>query len=131
MIKAILWVWQLPQNLLGLLFRIILIRRIGFVKNEGTECLYHVDNMHGGLSLGRYVFVKAGATSRLKSHERGHSRQSRMLGPFYLIVIGITSFIWATCFKGYRKRYKVSYYDFYTEKWADNLGLKYDDRKEE
>ena len=55
-------------------------------------------------------------------HEYGHTLQSKILGPLYLFVIGLPSLIWAGCFEDYRKENKISYYDFYTEKWADKLG---------
>jgi hypothetical protein len=55
-------------------------------------------------------------------HEYGHSIQSMVLGPLYLLMIGIPSMVWAGCFKNYRKRSKKSYYWFYTESWADRWG---------
>jgi hypothetical protein len=58
------------------------------------------------------------------NHEYGHCRQSRVLGPFYLLIIGIPSFIHALartlCWKLFHKKW--NYYKFYTEAWADKLG---------
>jgi hypothetical protein len=56
------------------------------------------------------------------AHEYGHTIQSHKLGLVYLLVIGLPSLIWAGCFEKYRKKHGVSYYSFYTEKWADKLG---------
>jgi hypothetical protein len=54
-------------------------------------------------------------------HEYGHAIQSRILGPLYLIIIGIPSIIWAALYGSIIPRYKNNYYRFYTEKWADKL----------
>ena len=77
-----------------------------------------------GLSLGMFVFVPRDTSSRLLRHEYGHTIQSLMLGPLYLLVIGIPSFMWASlpvC-KRRRREKKISYYSFYPERWADKLG---------
>ena len=55
-------------------------------------------------------------------HEYGHTIQSIILGPFFLIVIGIPSLIWASAFQNLRKRRHMSYYWLYCEKWANVLG---------
>ena len=52
-------------------------------------------------------------------HEYGHCRQSRILGPFYLLVIGLPSLLWALWWTPGRS---VGYYSFYTERLADRLG---------
>ena len=57
-------------------------------------------------------------------HEYGHAMQSAILGPFYLLVIGLPSSIWCNSrvvFK-WRLAHNVDYYDFPTEKWANILG---------
>jgi hypothetical protein len=38
------------------------------------------------------------------------------------LVIGLPSIIWNKFFAEYRKQNKVSYYDFWVEKWANKLG---------
>jgi hypothetical protein len=50
-----------------------------------------------------------------------------MLGPLYLLVIGLPSLLWAWLGDNYREKHGVSYYDFYTEKWANKLGGAKDD----
>lgn len=77
---------------------------------------------YNGLSLGKYIFVPFDFDCKYLHHEYGHSMQSEILGWFYLPFIGLPSLIWARCFEGYRKRKGVSYYAFYTERWADKLG---------
>ena len=77
-----------------------------------------------GLSLGLFLFVPEGADERLLAHEYGHSLQSLLLGPLYLLVIGLPSVIWAgfPALERRRVRRQVSYYAFYTERWADRWG---------
>ena len=60
--------------------------------------------------------------SRLLVHEYGHTIQSLILGPLYLIVIGIPSTMWAFLFEKKRKDEQIPYGAFFTEKWANRLG---------
>lgn len=118
--------WELPQNIGGAIVK----------KAHKAELLttYKDANVYSwcgkcGLSLGKYIFIpfaKANSASytkmRLIKHEYGHRIQSKYLGWFYLLVIGLPSLVWNQCFGWYRKKTGKSYYDFYTEKWADKLG---------
>ena len=89
------------------------------------------------VSLGLFVFVTSEPyfakkyegeisaeelSKRLLVHEYGHTIQSLILGPLYLIVIGISSTLWG--FLGGKKRRdeQVPYGAFFTEKWANQLG---------
>lgn len=76
---------------------------------------------YNGLSLGEYIFVRENACEQYINHERGHTKQSYILGWLYIFVIGIPSLIWNLFFEEYRKDKNISYYSFYTEKWADKL----------
>lgn len=115
-----LYLWQLPQNLLGLIF-------VEVLKPEQTydrkwALLHYSSRMKGGISLGRHIIVSEHMkdyNGRTEAHEWGHSVQSRILGPLYLLVIGLPSLLWAAIWSPERG---VSYYEFYTEKWADKLG---------
>lgn len=115
-----LWVWQLPQNLLGLLLMLILQ---GETKHRlGSIRFYYLKTFPGGITLGEYIIV--GTKQDLKvRHEFGHVVQSRMLGPLYLFVIGLPSLIhaWLNGTIGCCDRHSEGYYHFYTEKWADRL----------
>lgn len=113
----LLWLWQAPQNILGFLVKV-------FTKARKVGNHYEYDIDCGSVSLGRYIFLCPSHCDdeTVLCHECGHQRQSEMLGWLYLFVIGIPSLVWAGCFEWYRRKYKVSYYDFYTEKWADRLG---------
>ena len=119
-VDILFYLWELPQNLLGLLLsRIMAKGQRGQVREfRGTRIL-RSDRMRGGISLGRYIILSAtGWEPDIDLHEWGHSRQSRLLGPFYLPVVGIPSLLWAAWWRPGRKH---GYYTFYTERWADRL----------
>lgn len=119
--KVLLYLWQLPQNLLGLLMLL-------FLKGETRHRLggirfYFLDTFPGGITLGEYIIVGTRQDITVR-HEFGHVFQSRMLGPLYLIVIGLPSILhaWLSDRIGCCRRHQEGYYHFYTEKWADRLG---------
>lgn len=119
-LHIVLYLWQLPQNLLGLLFMLFL-KPAELVRDTGYARVYRSRRMSGGISLGQYAYVSyisAKEEDTIRHEGIGHSRQSRMLGPLYLPVIGLPSLIWTQIYRLCGK----SYYWFYTERWADRLG---------
>lgn len=120
-IRFLLYLWQLPQNLLGLgLIALCKVRRIPFQKKGD---IYILDSFWaGGVSLGCRIFIhKCDNSERSIQHERGHQKQSRMLGPLYLIIVGIPSAILCTLAK-YSPKISRKYFDHFPENWADKLG---------
>ena len=115
------WTWGFPQTLLG--FIIYLLNR------DKPHEIYHgcvVTHWGNGGSQGVGMFLFLGNTSdpRVRVHEFGHSVQSMILGPLFLPVMGIPSFLWCNlppCRKLRRER-GVSYYRFYPESTANLLG---------
>lgn len=90
------------------------------------------------ISLGLFVFItdepyfykklkhnytKQDLFDRLLVHEYGHTVQSLILGPLYLIIMGIPSTLWGFLphFANQRKQGR-SYFSFFTESWANRLG---------
>ena len=119
--EIILWIWQFPQNLVGLLLLLILK---GETKHKlNTIRFYYLKTFPGGITLGEYIIVgtKQNLTVR---HEFGHVLQSRYLGFLYLIVIGLASIIHAGINNiiGCCEKHNEGYYHFWTEKWANKLG---------
>ena len=117
MIKNILiWVWCFPQNFCGLVFKLLTN-----AKKNGN--FYNYNKNWGSITLGQYIFLCPSHWNdkETQMHETGHTIQSLYLGWLYLLVIGIPSLIWAGCFGKYRRKHNISYYDFYTEKWANKL----------
>lgn len=116
------WVWQLPQNLIGLIYYLFIWEYITkkFFDEEGH---YHIllKETNGGVTLGKYVFVykRFNDLAKVIKHESGHVKQSRMLGPLYLLVIGLPSILWAATHRVIAP--EKDYYWFYTESWANKL----------
>ena len=81
-----------------------------------------------GASLGLFLFVPGDPApdARLLVHEYGHSVQSLALGPLYLPVIFLPSACWLALppLRRLRRETGRSYYDFYTERWANRWGEK-------
>ena len=119
---VLLQVWQLPQNLLGFLVGIFLKgkRRLPGVPGIPPSIRFvGARNMWGGISLGNFVYLRPPVYEKMVRHEYGHCIQSRLLGPLYLLVIGLPSLLWALWWHPGRR---VPYSWFYTERWADRLG---------
>jgi len=120
--KIARYLWQLPQHLIAGVLLLLLHRRIERRSDSGDHRIYYVFTRYGGISLGAYLLVHREADDLLMRHELGHCRQSRMLGPLYLLVIGLPSLIWAGLYPlTERLRPGIDYFDFYTEKWANSL----------
>ena len=127
--------WELPQNLLG-----ALVVKIFNAKYDSTyeDATIFTWNQDGGMSLGKYIFlpfktnttIVDGTIKRdltryqleVLKHEYGHTIQSKYLGWFYLLVVGLPSFIWANCFVEYRRKTGKDYYSVFPENWANKLG---------
>lgn len=117
-VNILLWAWQVPQNVVGLVFRLIYGRPTA--RYRGVAVVVS-NRFPGGISLGSTIVVKRPYRDNPDTwdHEYGHTRQSLYLGPLYLLVIGIPSLSWAWWHRTHKDK---SYYWFYTEKWADRLG---------
>lgn len=129
----LLYIWQLPQNLIGLIL-------IGLTKAKKHTALfgdqkinYYIANktrfQWSGVSLGNYiVFANTkSATNNSIKHEHGHQIQSTWYGLLYLIIIGIPSFCGNIYDRSYHIGWKTSdrlkwYYSQPWEKQADQLG---------
>lgn len=131
--RILLWIWQLPQNLLGL--AMILCYRIAGREAYGVEdrktgsYTLVSTRFPGGISLGRYILLRRHTRTRIR-HEEGHRKQSLYLGPLYLLIIGLPSLlgniydrIFHTPERGWNdRRSYIWYFNQPWEKWADRLG---------
>lgn len=126
--NLILFIWQLPQHLLAIIY-------IGYLvmmcKDCGVDSRYKQATvipcvMQGAITLGNYVFVGLNSEYKLTvKHELGHTIQSKILGPLYLIVIGIPSITYRSLRRLFPSLRRKNYYNFYTERWANSLSEKY------
>ena len=118
------YIWQLPQNLLGMLYKdCISDDIITRVNCDATDYECYLTRNGGGVTLGRYIFISQNYTdlSNVILHEIGHTKQSRILGPLYFIIIGIPSISWAGLRRLIPALKKINYYSLYTESWANKL----------
>ncbi|MBP3201282.1 MAG: hypothetical protein J6M39_06505 [Lachnospiraceae bacterium] len=127
--KVLLYIWQLPQNLLGLILLLFYRKEQKFNYKDGVN-FYETPEMPTGISLGQYVIVRNRYYIDNLKHEYGHTKQSKYLGWFYLIIIGLPSLIGNLIDRivltnilhwPYNKSSKW-YYNLPWEKWADKLG---------
>ncbi len=130
--------WGIIQSLLGLINFLMHIRDRHYLYHGAVITEW---NDKSSVSLGMFVFVtkepyfydklkdeysKEELSKRLLVHEYGHTIQSLILGPLYLIVIGIPSTLWGFLpnLSKKRKDEQISYFSFFTESWANRLGEK-------
>jgi hypothetical protein len=108
-----------------------------FVKAEYSEKyfqskVYFIKAEKFGISFGCQIFLSNDKRGKeLLSHEYGHSRQSRILGVFYLPVICILGFIRYVVYESKIKkaenndelmRIRKWYFNGFPEGWANRLG---------
>lgn len=120
--KVLLYLWQLPQNLLGL----IVLMFTGATLLENEQCWYTRVSKFG-VSLGSYIIFGGSFNHNDLQHERGHQKQSLYLGWLYLLIIGLPSALGNLYDRIAHKSwsYKESekwYYAQPWEAWADRLG---------
>ena len=88
MIEILKFFWQLPQVIVAFIYYWYLKYKddildtctfqgaIVFIKKES----------YGSITLGNHIFLSPIATDITVRHEWGHTRQSLILGPLYLII---------------------------------------------
>ena len=128
--------WGLPQTLLGLMVFLLHLRDEHFIFHGAVITRW---KGRSSVSIGPFVFVTADPffcdryqgqytrevlARRLLVHEYGHTIQSLILGPLYLIVMGIPSTVWGwlPSLARMRREKQRSYFSFFTERWANRLG---------
>ncbi len=120
--NLIQWTWGIPQNLAGLAIYLAQRKEDRGIRYQDTRVARW--DRETSLSMGMFIFLGRDAGERLLRHEYGHSRQSLLLGPAYLIAVGVPSIVWC-CFGPVAAKWQSgerSYYSVYPENWADRLG---------
>ncbi|NNM54186.1 MAG: hypothetical protein HKM05_05625 [Spirochaetales bacterium] len=133
LLTLVAWLWEQPQTLLGSSLRLAFhgARYRWFKLDDGVSktgpFVLRITGNWGAFSLGQTILMGLppgypGLEPMLR-HEAGHSRQSRLLGPLYLVVIGLPSLLWAGWYTWRYRRGRTKtphpYGWFYTEAWAD------------
>ena len=114
------WTWGFPQSLLGLILYCI---HRACPHSIYRSCIVTHWPIRGSLGVGMFLFLGCD-DPQVRVHEFGHSVQSLFLGPLFLPLIGLPSFLWCNlpCFRQLRKEKGISYYRLYTESTANFLG---------
>ena len=121
MYTLIQFTWGILQNLVGLVMFLV-CKMLGYKSKKYKNAIATKwNNKYGSVSLGMFLFVTDDEDEELVAHEYGHSLQSIFLGPLFLFVIGLPSVCWAAFGDNYREKHGKTYYDFYTEKWSNEL----------
>ena len=124
--EILLWIWQFPQNLLGLVLLLFYKHEKEYHRLNGRT-FYFTTEMPSGISLGNYIIMNRDDREDGMRHEYGHSIDSRRFGPLYLLVIGLPSLLGNIYDRIFHRKWKYSdscewYYNQPWEKSADKNG---------
>ena len=116
--------WGVLQTLLG---AIICLKHSDCPRKIYRGCVDTRWKGKGGMSLGLFIFTpqeESEHAAQVRVHEYGHCFQSLLLGPLYLLLVGLPSITWANLpyFRKLRKEKGVPYTALYCESWASKLG---------
>ena len=130
--KTLFWLlaftWELPQTLVALVF--MLFCRTEAIAGNSRIWRVHFSRFLTCASLGEFIFFAERYIGRpdweeTVRHETGHSIQSRIFGPLYLILIALPSAIWNLLSRmdnSAGRWFSSHYYDTPWEHGADILG---------
>jgi len=117
--------WEFPQFVLGQIY-------LKKIKTKNSDRFRNIwihrasELKDFGISFGRHIILsndKRG--SQLLRHEIGHSIQSLILGPFFLLIVGIPSLLRYRIFLSKeskapnKKEHWINYQRGYPENWAN------------
>lgn len=115
----LIFIWQLPQNIAGMI--VVLVLHADY--NGGFRVFVHYKRNLSSVSLGNIIIIKySQLKDKVIQHEQGHQKQSLYLGWFYLIIIGLPSAVGNLLFRIKRVKKRFNYYKQPWEAWADRLG---------
>lgn len=121
--RMIQWTWGLPQTLAGFIL-FLLFRKHPHYSYHGA--IVTEWNSPDSVGLGMFIMLARDHDGKapLLVHEYGHTIQSLILGPLFLLIAGLPSFAWAglPMARKYRRKHRMSYYAVYPENWANRLG---------
>ena len=124
--EILLYIWQLPQNLAGLILLLVYQKEKEYHRLNG-RIFYFTKEMSSGISLGNYIIMNREDKEDGMKHEYGHTISSRRWGPLYLLVIGLPSLLGNIYDRLFHRKWKNSdscewYYNQPWEKAADKNG---------
>jgi hypothetical protein len=116
---------------LGIIILVLLKQRTQIKEIKAEKHRLFIRTINTSVSLGWFIFWSPLGNrfnyyeNDCRMHEYGHARQSQMLGPFYLFIIGIPSLLRVYYSHWYLKKFGKSwnnYFNSFPENWADRLG---------
>lgn len=124
--KLLFWIWCFPQQLLGFIISLFFGKRIVEIEKYKQSNIYWIKNWKRGVSLGQYVLLgdvykSPELYNNTIKHEYGHTIQSLIFGPTYLIIIALPS-ITMNIISQLNKNFAKNYFKRWPENWADKLG---------
>jgi hypothetical protein len=146
--QILLFIWQLPQEVIGYIISRIWKRELVLLFDDTISNVKATEQENGvkiyvvsgeshknhkilrhlsAFSIGRYICISSHYNDVSVKHELGHSIQSRYLGPFYLFAVGIPSIYGNIVDKTKHSNWssvekRMWYFNRYPENWADKLG---------
>ena len=133
-----LFIWQLPQNLIGCLLWLISnygSETVETYKGDKVKIHYSFLIKGSAVSLGNFIFLGRlykntkyeTQVKKTASHEHGHQFQSKKLGWLYLFIVGIPSAVRNVYDRIAHKNWNYYdriqwYYGSFPEKQADKYG---------
>jgi hypothetical protein len=132
MTGILLMIWQLPQTILAVVLMFVYrhrLTRVSIIPIVHKICFnLHESVKIPGISVGNFIFIREDILKQDKwvdAHEYGHSIQSLIFGPLYLIVIGLPSLVMNVLsiisIKHFSGKFYRNYYRRWPESWADRL----------
>ena len=119
--KVLLWIWQLPQHLLGLILIPLTLAKTTLV-DSAVYIAYAGRFRRMGICLGDIIIIGQDNWHGFTiDHEKMHQRQSHLLGPLYLFTVGIVS-ITRNIYGSLTNKSISWYYGSWPENW--HVGVK-------
>lgn len=88
------WTWGFPQTLIGAILYLIHRKQ---PHGEYHGCVVTYWDVSGSLGVGMFLFIDKRhyqQSPEIMVHEFGHAVQSAILGPLFLPIMGVPSFLW-------------------------------------
>jgi len=94
--NLLMFIWQLPQNIIGFCISIFIKERMHISENS-SGYIVKVVKWNIELTLGRYIIIGKDRGDQysiaIKHNIYGHGKQSKIYGPLYLIIVGIPALV--------------------------------------
>ena len=121
LMKHLLEIYEIIQNTIGWIeFKVKGLKVNHKFKNSNIVYIDYFDSH----VLGKWIFINPNTDdSSIIRHEYGHRIQSYILGPLYMVVIYLPSYIHYKIYSLFNEVWD-KYYSFYTERSADYLSRK-------